>query len=135
MNKLFALLPFLLALAAGTVQAQSGTVDVGSDPARAIAGRDLTDNDARLVQARARMKKVVEMTGETDEFVAASCMKLSRFIKDGLNVKVTPAEVLEGVNAQTVPGKALSDMTAAYFAALRGSANKTHAEAMAALKK
>lgn len=135
MKKLFALFPLVLVIAAGSLQAQTGTVDIGSDPARAIAGRDLPDNDARLGQTRAHLKKVTGATGENEEQVAASSMKLSRFIKDGLNVKVTPAEVLEGLAQQAAPGKVLSDMTAAYFAALRGSANKTHAEAMAALRK
>lgn len=134
MKKILAVLA-AISLATGSLQAQTGTVDVGSDPARAIAGRDLAESDARLAQARARRKKVVETTGETEEQVAASCLKLSRFILDGLRVRVLPGEVLEGVAFQAVPGKGLSDMTAAYFAALRGSANKTHAEAMAALKK
>lgn len=135
MKKPLALIPFLLLLAAAPLGAQTGTVDVGSDPARAVAGRDLPDSDARLAQARAHLKKVTGATGDNEEQVAASSMKLSRFIKDGLNVKVTPAEVLEGLALQAAPGKALPDLTAGYFAALRGSANKTHAEAMAALKK
>lgn len=134
MKKILGLLA-TISLAAGSSQAQTGTVDIGSDPARAIAGRDLPDNDARLAQARAWLKKITAATGENDEQVAASSMKLSRFIKDGLNVKVTPVEVLEGLAVQAVAGKPLSDMTAAYFAALRSSANKTHAEAMAALRK
>lgn len=135
MKKLLALIPFLLLLTAAPLGAQTGTVDLGTDPARAIAGRDLPDNDARLALARQRLKKVAESAGENEEQTAASCMKLSRFIFDGLRVKITPAEVLEGLALQAVPGKALPEMTSAYFAALRGSANKTHAEAMAALKK
>ncbi len=135
MNRVLALMPVLLVLCAGAAQAQMRPVDVGGDPARAVAGRDLPETDARVLAAREQLKRVAEATGESEEQVAASSLKMVRFILDGLRVRVLPGEVLEGMAVQAVPGKALSDLTTAYFTALRSTPNKTHAEAMAALKK
>lgn len=135
MNRVLALMPILLALCAGAVQAQMRSVNVGDDPARAVAGRDLPGTDARVLAAREQLKKVAEATGESEEQVAASSLKMVRFILDGLRVRVLPGEVLEGMAAQAAPGKALSDLTTGYFTALRNSPNKTHAEVMAALRR
>jgi hypothetical protein len=129
---LLALFALSMAMPAAFAQ-MAPSVDLGADPAKAIAGRDLPANDARVEQARAWLKKVTETTGENEEQAAASAMKLARFFMDSIRVRALPAEVLEGMAAQAVPGKSLSDLTAGYFNARRNTADKTHAAAMAAL--
>lgn len=125
----------LLFLATGVAQAQAKPVDLGNDPALAIAGPDLAPGDARVVQARAWLAQVVKATGETEEQVAASCIKLSRFLFDALRVRALPMEALEGLTVQLAPGKSLGDMTAAYFQARRDASDKSHAAALTALAK
>lgn len=124
----------LLALwATAPAFAQSAPVNLGADPAIAIAGRDIQPSDARVVQTREWLKKVVAATGENEEQVAASCMKLVKFMLDGMRVRALPAEALEGLALQAAPGKSLSDLTSGYYQARRAAADKSHAGAMAAM--
>lgn len=125
----------MFSLAIGVAQAQTKSVDLGNDPALAIAGHDLAPNDARVMQARGWLAQVARATGETEEQVAASCVKLSRFLFDTLRVRALPSEALEGLAVQLASGKALGDMTSAYFQARRTAPDKSHAAALAALKK
>lgn len=122
-----------LALLFGSLHAAARPVDLGEDPARTIAGKELPENDARVGQARAWLKKIAEATGESEEQTAASAMKLARFIFDAMKVRALPLEALEGMAAQAAPGRPLSDLTAGYFNARRNTADKSHAAAMAAL--
>jgi hypothetical protein len=122
-----------LTLLLGSLAAAARPVDLGEDPARAIAGKELPANDARVEQARSWLKQIAAATGESEEQVAASAMKLSRFVFDAMKVRALPLEALEGMAAQVVPGRPLSDLTAGYFNARRNTADKSHAAAMAAL--
>lgn len=122
-----------LFLATAAVQAQTQPVDLGSDAALAIVGRDAAPDDARVAQARAWLKQVSAATGENEEQVAASCVKLSRFLFDAMRERALPIEALEGLTVQLAPGKQLGDMTAAYFRARRDAPGRSHAGAMAAL--
>jgi hypothetical protein len=122
-----------LTLLLGSLAAAARPVDLGEDPARAIAGKELPANDARVEQARSWLKQIAAATGESEEQVAASAMKLSRFIFDSLKMRALPLEALEGMATQAAPGRPLSDLTAGYFNARRNTADKSHAAAMAAL--
>lgn len=135
MKKLLALAALLSLFVAGHAGAQGSPVDLGSDPALTIAGRDLPPTDIRVTQARDWLKKVAEATGETEGQVAAASMKLARFFFDSLRERALPIETLEGMAAQATPGKALSDLTSCYFQARRASPDKGHAGAMANLAK
>ncbi len=115
-------------------------VDLGADPAREIAaqaagtprGQELPVTDARVKQAREWLKQAAAATGETEDIVAASAVKLSRYIYDVTKVRVTPMETLEAI-ARAPAGRPLGDTTSAYFQARRAAPNKTHAEAMATM--
>jgi hypothetical protein len=131
--KLIASLFAVLMLVSGASVAQTRPVDIGEDPAQAIAGRDLPASDPRVGQARTWLKKIATATGEAEAQIAASAMKLSRFFLDSLKVRALPMEALEGMAAQAVPGKALGDLSSGYFTARRDSADKSHQAAMAAL--
>jgi hypothetical protein len=133
MKKLFALFAVLPLLMAGSLCAQTGPVELGRDPAVTIAGRNLPPGDARVEKARAWLKKVAGATGEIEEQVAASSMKLARFLGDTAGIRAQPMETLEGLAVQATPGKALGDMTAAYFQARSTAPNKSHAEALVTL--
>lgn len=133
MKKTLALSALLALLASAPAFAQPAPVNLGADPATAIAGRDLPPADARVVQAREWLKKVAAATGENEEQVAASCMKLVKFMLDGMRVRALPAEALEGLALQAAPGKSLSDLTSGYYQARRAAADKSHAGAMAAM--
>ncbi len=126
---------FVLSLATSSVCAQSmPAVKLGDDPAHTIAGRDLPKDDARVTQAREWLKKIAEATGENEEQVAASAMKLSRFFHDALRVRALPIEALEGMALLAAPGKSLGELTSGYYEARRNAADKSHAAARAALK-
>lgn len=122
------------------VQAQT-VVDLGADPAREIAslaagtprGQELSAKDPRVKQAREWLERAAGATGETEEVVAASAVKLSRYILDAMGVRASPMEVLEAVARFAPVGKPMSETTNAYFQARRSAPNKTHAEAMAAM--
>lgn len=133
MRKSLIVLASLALVASVPASAQKYTVDLGADPAITVAGRDLPPTDARVAQARAWLKKVAEATGEKEEQVAASCMKLVRFMLDSMRVRALPAEVLEGLALRAAPGKPLSELTSGYYEARRAAPGKSHAEAMAAL--
>lgn len=120
-------------LALGPPGALARPVDLGDDPARAVAGKELPADDARVEKARAWLKKIAATTGESEEQVAASAMKLARFLLDSLKERALPSEALEGMAALAAPGKPLSDLTAGYFRARRDAADRSHAAAMAAL--
>jgi hypothetical protein len=133
MRILLALLVSTLFLASAPVRAQAQPVDLGHDPALTVAGPDLAPTDARVVQVRAWLKQVATATGENETQVAASCVKLSRYLFDALRVRAVPSETLEGLTVQLAPGKPLGDMTSAYFRARQAAPDKSHAGAMATL--
>lgn len=133
MKRYLALVAVLPLLIAGPLRAQTDTVDLGRDPAITVAGRDLPPGDARVEKARAWLKMVAGTTGENEQQVAASSIKLARFLFDTVHVRAQPMETLEGLAVQATPGKALSDMTSAYYQARRAAPNKGHAEALATL--
>lgn len=122
-----------LAFSTPPLLAQMPPVNLGDDPARAVAGRDLPATDARVEQARAWLRKIAEATGESEEQVAAATIKLNRFLLDALRVRAIPLEPLEGMAAIAAPGKTLSDLTRGYFEARRDAADKSHAAAMVTL--
>lgn len=135
MNHRYLVLALTALLAAGPLRA--GPVDLGADPARHIvnqaAGQDVPDNDPRLVNARAWLRKTAQATGEGEEMVAATSVKLARYLFDAAKVRATALEVLEGLAAHAPAGGPMGEATDAYFQARRKAPNKTHAEAMAAL--
>jgi hypothetical protein len=133
MKTLATLLVSLAFLTIGGAHAQTQPVDLGNDPALTIAGPDLTPTDARVAQARAWLKQAAQVTGENEEQIAASCVKLSRFLFDALRVRALPIETLEGLAVQLAPGKKLGDMNTAYFRARRDAPDRSHAGALAAL--
>ena len=133
MKKKLALAVLCSMFLAAPVGAQPAPVDLGTDPAQAVAGRDLAPNDAKVAQARDWLKKVAGVTGESEEQVAASSMKLARFFFDSLKLRILPIEALEGMAVQAKPGQALSDLTSGYFQARRLSPDNSHVEAMKAL--
>ena len=118
---------------AAPVGAQPAPVDLGSDPAHAVAGRDLAPDDAKVAQARGWLKKVAGATGESEEQVAASSLKLARYFFDSLKLRVLPNEALEGMAVQAAPGKTLSELTSGYFQARRAAPDMSHAGALASL--
>jgi hypothetical protein len=137
--KIISALAVLFGLLALPVQAQI-VVDLGADPAREIAaqaagtprGQELPANDPRVKQAREWLKQAAAATGETEDIVAASAVKLARYIYDVTKVRVTPMETLEAI-ARAPAGRPLGDATNAYFQARKAAPNKTHAEALAAM--
>jgi hypothetical protein len=130
----------LAALCVSPVQAQTA-IDLGADPARELAaqaagtprGQELPANDPRIKQAREWLKKAAAATGESEDVVAASAVKLSRYIFDVMKVRATPMETLEALGRYAPAGRPMSDTTNAYFQARRDAPNKTHAEAMATM--
>lgn len=133
MKKTLALVALCSLFLAAPVGAQTAPVDLGGDPAHAVAGRDLAPDDAKVAQARGWLKKVAGATGESEEQVAASSMKLARYFFDSLKLRVLPGEALEGMAVQATPGKALSDLTSGYFQARRAAPDMSHAGALASL--
>lgn len=133
MKKILTLAALCSLLLAAPVDAQTAPVDLGSDPAHAVAGRDLAPEDAKVVLARGWLKKIAGVTGESEEQVAASSMKLARFFLDSLKLRILPSEALEGMAVQAAPGKALSDLTSGYFQARRAAPDMSHAGALASL--
>jgi len=73
-------------------------------------------------------------TGETEMAVAAACTRAARFIFDATRSPATPLDVLDGLLAQKVRAP-MSDAIGRYVEARRNAAGKTHAEAVAALKR
>lgn len=133
MKKILTLAALCSLLLAAPVGAQPAPVDLGADPAHAVAGRDLAVDDAKVVQARGWLKKIAGVTGDSEEQVAASSMKLARFFFDSLKLRILPIEALEGMAVQATPGKALSDLTSGYFQARRTAPDNSHAGALANL--
>ncbi|MCX8017090.1 MAG: hypothetical protein N2690_04195 [Rhodocyclaceae bacterium] len=105
MKSVIALAATLVALAA-PFSAAARPIDLGEDPARAIAGKELPADEPRVAQARAWIEKVAAATGESEEQVAASAMKLARFIFDALKVRALPLEALEAVPRAGLFGRA-----------------------------
>jgi hypothetical protein len=123
----------LVLLFAGIATAQTGTIDLGSDPAVAVAGGDLPASDARVVKARGWLKKVSDTTGENEEQVAAAAIKLAKYLLDSARVHAQPMEALEGMAVQAASGKILGDLTGGYFLARTRTPGQGHAEALTAL--
>lgn len=131
--KPFAAFAALALLVAAPLHAQMVPVDLGTNPALAIAGRDLPENDAKVVQARTWLKQAAAASGESEEQVAASVMKLTRFFYDGLKLRVLPMEVLEGLAVQAKSARPLGELTNGYFQARRNATDRSHKAALAAL--
>lgn len=123
------------------ISAQSA-IELGENLARTIVSMtdgvsydELSGSDPRIAKAGAWLAKTAAASGLEEEQVAASSIKLSRYLFDALQVRATPMETLEALARFTAKGKPISDTTAAYFEARKTAAGKSHAEAMAALAK
>ena len=112
-------------------------IDLADNPARFIVAypgdQSVTDSDLRVTQVRNKLRQIAQASGESEDLIAARCVKLARYIFDILRVQATPSEVLEALALHVRTGNSLSDMSNKYFQARRLAPNKTHAEAMTAL--
>lgn len=96
---------------------------------------DVAPNDARVTKARAWLDKAVKTTGEDEKAVAAQCERTSRWFFDLTRTKATALEMLEALATLSKAGTPMQDTMRDYVAARRQTANMSHAEAMAALRK
>ena len=121
--------------------AATGFVDLGDDPPLELAnisagvprGESLPESDPRVKQSRAWLSQAAKACGESEEWVAANALKLSRYLFTSLGVRATPLEVLEAYGRLATPGKPLSEVSAAYFGARRDAPGRSHEAAMKAL--
>jgi hypothetical protein len=98
----------------------------------AAAGDDVKPGDPRVAQARSWIAQTMKTTGEEEEAIAATSMRLSRYLFDVSKVRVSPLDVLEMLAKYAPAGKPLNETTSRYFD-LRAKKNLGHAEAMAAM--
>lgn len=119
----------------------TGFIELGDDPPRELAnisagvprGQELPENDPRVQQARQWLRQAAQTSGESEDWVAANALKLSRYIFTTQGVRATPLEVLEAYARLATPGKPLSEVSAAYFEARRKAPGRSHEAAMKAL--
>lgn len=97
------------------------------------AKQEVAATDPRVATTQAQLKKATQLTGESEQAVAAACTRAARFIFDATKAPATPLDVLDALAAKG-KGRSMSDTIGAYVAARRNAAGKTHAEAMAAMK-
>ena len=95
---------------------------------------NVADNDPRVVQADDWLARAAAATGEEDRAVAAACVRTAKFLLDGTRVKAHALEPLEALATAARPGATMSDGLMAYVRARQQAPNKSHAEAMAALR-
>lgn len=133
----FVVLSFISVQAGAAKPIEAVTDGEGSVAQRLVAlsvKQDVSENDARVVATKAQLKAAAQATGETEQAVAAACTRAARFLFDATKAPVTSLDVLDGLLAQKnrVP---MSDAIGRYVEARRNSPGKTHAEALAALKR
>ena len=128
--------PLLLAFASGHALAANPVeaVTEGGSVAQLSLKQEVADNDSRVLAADRQLKAAAQATGETEMAVAAACTRAARFIFDATRSPATPLDVLDGLLAQRVRAP-MSDAIGRYVEARRNAAGKTHAEAVAALKR
>lgn len=118
-----------------------GFIELGDDPARELAnisagvprGQELPENDPRVQQSREWLRQVAKNCGESEERVAASALKLARYLFTTQGVRATPLEVLDAYMRLVTPGKPLSEANTTYFEARRKAPGRSHEAAMKAL--
>ncbi len=122
------------ALAANPVEAVTEGCSVAQRMVTLSLKQEVADNDSRVLAADRQLKAAAQATGETEMAVAAACTRAARFIFDATRSPATPLDVLDGLLAQRVRAP-MSDAIGRYVEARRNAAGKTHAEAVAALKR
>lgn len=95
---------------------------------------EVGEKDARVVQVADWLARAAKATGEEDRAIAASCVRTAKFLLDGSRIKASALDPLEALATLGKPGQSMSDGLMAYVAARKAAPNKTHAEAMAALR-
>lgn len=132
--------PLILALAGGPVLAANpvGAVTEGGSVAQRLVAlslkQEVAEKDPQVLAADRQLKAAAQATGETEQAVAAACTRAARFIFDATKSPATPLDVLDGLLAQKLRAP-MSDAIGRYVEARRNSAGKTHAEAVAVLKR
>lgn len=139
MKRLLAIACILFAATAQAERPARVTVLEGDNLALNVVAaslrEDVAPNDARVAQARAWLDKAVKTSGEDEKAVAAQCERTSRWFFDLTRTKATSLEMLEALATFGKAGTPMQDTMRDYVAARRQTANKSHAEAMAALRK
>lgn len=95
---------------------------------------EVAETDARVVQVNDWLARTAKATGEEDRAIAAACVRTAKFLIDSARIRANPMEPLEALATATKPGQSMSDGLMAYVDARKKAPNKTHAEAMAALR-
>lgn len=95
-------------------------------------GDEVKASDPRVAQTRAWFARATKASGESDEFVAAASLRLSRYLFDVTKIRVSPLEVLEAFAKHAPPGKPLSETANRYFD-LRAHKKLDHAATLAAM--
>lgn len=89
--------------------------------------------DPRVAQTRGWLARAMRASGETDDqAVAATCVRLSRYLFDVTKQRVSPLEVLEALARHAPAGKPLQETTQRYFE-LRAKQKLDHAGALTAM--
>lgn len=99
---------------------------------QAAGGEEVAADDVRVVRSREWLTQATRATGEDDKAVAATCVRLSRYLFDVTKQRVSALEVLEALAAYAPPGKPMQETTQRYFE-LRARRKLDHAGALAAL--
>jgi hypothetical protein len=116
---------------------ESVTEGEGSVAQRLVAlslKQEVSESDARVAATKAQLKAAAQATGETEQAVAAACTRAARFLFDATKAPATSLDVLDGLLAQKSRAP-MSDAIGRYVEARRNASGKTHAEALAALKR
>ncbi len=133
-------LSLLMAVVAGSAVAANPVERVtegGSVAQRMVVlsvKQEVAENDARVLAADRQLKAAAQATGETEQAVAAACTRAARFIFDATKAPATPLDVLDGLLAQQSRSP-MNEAVGRYVEARRNAPGKTHAEALAALKR
>jgi len=98
----------------------------------ASLNQDVPASDPRVARTKEQLAQVMKATGETEQAVAAACMRNARYIFDVSHQRVSALEVLEALAKYAPPGKPMNDTTQRYFN-LRAKEKLGHAEALKAL--
>jgi hypothetical protein len=102
----------------------------------AASGReDIAAGDPLVAKARGWLNAAVKSSGEDEKAVAAQCERTSRWFFDLTRTRATTLEMLEALAVLGRAGTPMQDTLRDYVAARRQTADKSHAEAMAALRR
>jgi hypothetical protein len=100
----------------------------------AASGReDVAAGDPLVAKARGWLNAAVKSSGE--DAVAAQCERTSRWFFDLTRTRATTLEMLEALAVLGRSGTPMQDTLRDYVAARRQTADKSHAEAMATLRR